>query len=33
MGQKGQKPVPEVIDGNHGGLGCGKEGKNGLDAG
>ena len=31
-GQKGQKPIPEVLDGNHGGLGRGGEGKTGLDA-
>ena len=33
MGQKGQKPVLEFADGNHGGLGRGWEGRNGLDAG
>ena len=34
MGQKGKKKsVPKVLDGNHGGLGRGWEGKNGLDAG
>ena len=33
MDQKRQKPAPEVLDGNHGGLGRGREGKNGPDAG
>ena len=33
LSQKGQRPVPEVLDGNHSGLGRGWEGKNGLDAG
>ena len=32
-GQKGQKATPEVADGNHGGLGRGQEGKNGLEGG
>ena len=30
MGQKGQKTMPEVADGHHGG--CIQESKNGLDA-
>ena len=33
MGQKGQKSLPEVADGHHGGLGRGQEGENDLDAG
>ena len=33
MGQKGQKSLPEVADGHHGGLGRAQEGENGLDAG
>ena len=33
MSQKVKKNVPEVLDGNHGSLGRGWEGKNGLDAG
>ena len=33
MGQKGQKTMPEVADGHHGGLGRVQEGENGLDAG
>ena len=31
--KKVKKNVPEVLDGTHGGLGRGWEGKNGLDAG
>ena len=33
MGQKGQKLMPEVADGHHGGLGRVQEGENGLDVG
>ena len=32
-GPKGQKATPEVADGNHGDLGRGQEGKNGLEGG
>ena len=33
IGQKGQKPTPEVADGDHGGLGRVQKAQNGLEDG